>query len=66
MPHVKDWNLDSDDVAGGVTLDSDTITLGGRHLLFINDKVAKPTAVFTKEDKPTSSWTKVAKPPIVQ
>jgi len=65
MTRQRDWTLDSDDAAGGVTLNSDTITLGGRLLYFVNEKVAKPTAVFTKGAKPAATWTKTELNPII-
>ena len=64
MTRQRDWTLDSDDAAGGVTLNSDTITLGGRLLYFVNDKVAKPTAAFTNVEKPAASWAKERLQPI--
>ena len=39
---AKDWTLDSDDSAGGVTLDSDTITLGGREEIWTKEGKVTP------------------------
>ena len=47
---AKDWTLDSDDTAGGVTLNSTTITLGGRQDPYT--KIAKLTDIWEKEAKP--------------
>ena len=61
MTRVRDWTLDSDDSAGGVTLNSDTITLGGRLAYWAGNEVPKPAATFSKTAKPAGNWSKVAK-----
>ncbi len=64
MTRYVEWTLDSDDAAGGVTLDSDTILLD-RQSYWDGNEEAKPTANFTKEAKPTGSWTPVEQVPII-